>query len=236
MAATLGLTAVLCASAVKLFHAVGQPHVLAAAQAFQEARLRPLLAAIGPLDSLTRETLELARLHDLHGKGPATIELVYADGEPAGLLLTARAEKGYAGPIRLLIGVRVDGTLSGIRVLEHSETPGLGDRIEPGKSDWLARFKGRSLADPDRAAWAIARDGGRFDQLTGASITSRAVVRALRDTLVYVDERLEALFAAATVDTDWSLNAITRMAATGRPTRGAHGPAGADTCPVRGEC
>ncbi len=199
-AATLGLATAICMGAVSVFHHVGEPYVLAAARAHEEARLRPLLEALGPLDRLTRDTLELMPPHGLPGSGPASLTRVYVDGEPAALLLRVTAEKGYHGPIRLLIGLQVDGTMIGIQVLDHSETPGLGDQIEPEKSDWLARFVGRSLASPGRAAWGIVRDGGAFDQITGASITSRAVVRAVRDTLVYVDERLESLVAAPAED------------------------------------
>lgn len=91
----------------------------------------------------------------------------------------------------------IEGTLTGVQVLEHAEAPGLGDRIEPEKSDWLAAFRGRSVASPAHAYWSITRDGGAFDQMTGASITSPAVVRPLRDTPIYAAQPGTVLRSAA---------------------------------------
>ncbi len=88
------------------------------------------------------------------------------------------------------------GVVTGVRILKHRETPGLGDKIEPTRSDWIHQFAGRSLVDPETSRWAIKYDGGDFDQLTGASITPRAVIGALRDTLVYFDAHRDDIFAA----------------------------------------
>ena len=96
----------------------------------------------------------------------------------------------------------MDGTVTSVRVLEHRETPGLGDLIESEKSDWLLQFDNSSLAEPDRAAWAIVRDGGDFDQLTGASITPRAIVKAVKETLLYFEANSDSLFATRTNDQD----------------------------------
>ena len=89
----------------------------------------------------------------------------------------------------------MDGSLTGIHVLEHRETPGLGDLVETSKTDWSRQFQGRSVGDPVAAGWAIRRDGGTFDQLTGASVTPRAIVKAVYETLEYFAEHREALFA-----------------------------------------
>ena len=93
------------------------------------------------------------------------------------------APQGYNGPIELLVGIRSDGTISRVRVLRHRETPGLGDVIEPEKSEWIRQFEGRSLGDP--STWALSLDGGSFDSITGATITPRAVVSAIESTLRY---------------------------------------------------
>ena len=105
---------------------------------------------------------------------------------------------GYrsGGSIRILVGIDVDGVVTGVRILQHRETPGLGDKIDSTRSDWVHQFAGRSLLDPVTTSWAIKRDGGDFDQLTGASITPRAVIGALRDTLEYFDAHREEIFAA----------------------------------------
>lgn len=196
----LGTTATVCIGLVTAVHHYSQPRILAAAAAFREASLLPLLGALRSSQGLTHDVLELAPPHGLPAPGPATIDRFYTDGQPAALVLEVTIAKGYAGPIRLRLGIAVDGTLTGVQVLGHAETPGLGDQIEPEKSDWLMQLVGRSLTDPPRAAWAIARDGGEFDQITGASITSRAVVHAVRDALQAVQADWATLFAAPVVD------------------------------------
>ena len=122
---------------------------------------------------------------------------VRRDGAIRAVVLTPVAPDGYNGRIRLLVGVRADGRISGVRVLSHRETPGLGDAIELERSDWIRGFRGKSLGDPPAEKWAVKRDGGAFDQLTGATITPRAVVAAVRRTLEYVARHHEELFETA---------------------------------------
>lgn len=102
---------------------------------------------------------------------------------------------GYGGAIEVLMGVDPDGTLIGARVLSHAETPGLGDKIETAKSAWVLDFTGRSLSNTAPAAWALKRDGGAFDQFSGASITPRAVVGAVHRGLEFFDRNRAALTA-----------------------------------------
>lgn len=91
--------------------------------------------------------------------------------------------RGYAGPIVCIMGVARDGRLLGVRVLRHTETPGLGDKIEPAKDPWIDEFEGKSLGAPQAGKWAVKKDGGEFDQFAGATITPRAVVRAVKGGL-----------------------------------------------------
>ncbi len=114
---------------------------------------------------------------------------------PVTAILTVIAPDGYVGSIRLLVGIRADGTISGVRALEHRETPGLGDNIELGRSDWIRLFDDRSIEDPAPAAWLTRRDGGDFDQISGATVTSRAVIAAVRDSLIYFAENRDMLFS-----------------------------------------
>ncbi len=115
-------------------------------------------------------------------------------GEPAAAVITAVARQGFNGPIRLLVAIGADGRLLAVRAVAHGETPGLGDRIDAAKSDWIDRFAGRSIADPVADDWEVRRDGGEFDQLTGATVTSRAVVTAVRDALLYFEQHREDIF------------------------------------------
>jgi electron transport complex protein RnfG len=116
-------------------------------------------------------------------------------GAAVALVMSAVAPDGYSGKIRLLVGVQADDTLSGVRVVAHRETPGLGDAIDEQRSDWIYGFDGKSLDYPPLAKWAVKKDGGHFDQLTGATITPRAIVRAVRQSLLYYRANREALYS-----------------------------------------
>jgi len=117
-------------------------------------------------------------------------------GQPVAVVMNAVAPDGYNGAIALLVGINYDGVVAGVRVVAQRETPGLGDGIDEERSDWIYGFNGRSLNDPPSAGWAVKKDGGVFDQFTGATITPRAVVKAVHATLLYYRDHRAALFAA----------------------------------------
>ena len=162
---------------------------------FLERSLAPALGGLYYDSDLSKSAITIEPPHELPGSGPITVYRVYRADEPVAALFVVTARDGYSGPIQLLVGVEAGGEVSAVRVLRHQETPGLGDKIESSKSDWLEQFPGRSLGDPARENWAIRRDGGEFDQLTGASITPRAVVKAVRETLIYFESHADAVFA-----------------------------------------
>jgi len=119
-------------------------------------------------------------------------------GEPVAAIFRVTTLEGYSGGITLLVGVNYkDKHLTGVRVIEHQETPGLGDKIEVKKSDWILGFKGKFLTTPDVPSWAVKRDGGEFDQFTGATITPRAVVGLVEHVLMYANTHLQQLFLDA---------------------------------------
>jgi electron transport complex protein RnfG len=120
-------------------------------------------------------------------------------GQPSAVILESTAPDGYSGDIKLLVGVRVDGTITGVRVLTHKETPGLGDYIETAHGDWILNFDGQSLAKTADADWKVKKDGGSFDYMAGATITPRAVVKAVHKTLQYWEAHRDELFAAPAV-------------------------------------
>jgi electron transport complex protein RnfG len=102
---------------------------------------------------------------------------------PTGLIYSPVTADGYSGDILLTIAINENNQVTGVRVLQHKETPGLGDKIETRRSDWIKSFDGTSLTSPRAEKWAVKRDGGDFDQFTGATITPRAVVKAVKNTL-----------------------------------------------------
>ena len=116
------------------------------------------------------------------------------NGDVIGVILPTTARDGYSGDIRALVGIRRDGTVAGIRVVAHRETPGLGDKVDIRKSDWVTDFNQRSLADPALPGWNVKKDGGVFDQFTGATVTPRAVILATRRALEYANLHTASLF------------------------------------------
>lgn len=115
-------------------------------------------------------------------------------GEPVAVVFNSIAPNGYSGKIHLLVGVYFDGSVAGVRAIKHAETPGLGDAIEIQKSPWVLDFDGKSLDNPVAARWSVERDGGDFDQFTGATITPRAVIQAVKKTLLYYEKNADNLF------------------------------------------
>lgn len=197
---TLAIIAAACAAMVALTWQLTAERIEANKKEWLERSLQPALAGVFFDSPVTESTLTLPQPHGLPGSEAAIVYRVYAQDEPVAALFVVSARDGYAGPIRLLVGVAMDGTVTGVRVLEHRETPGLGDRIETTKSDWVLQFDGQSIGDPTLAQWKIKGDGGAFDQLTGASITPRAIVKAVKETLIYFDANRDALFAAPADD------------------------------------
>lgn len=117
-----------------------------------------------------------------------------------GYALETVAPDGYSGAIRLIVGTDAKGAVSAVRVLAHKETPGLGDKIELKKSDWINSFVGKFLSHDNEANWAVKKDGGEFDAFTGATITPRAVVKAVKNLLLLQQEHPELLRDAPACD------------------------------------
>jgi len=126
---------------------------------------------------------------------PVTIYRARFCGQPVAAILTQVAPDAYNGSIRLLVGINYEGSLVGVRVVSHQETPGLGNQIEMRRSNWILSFNGYSLKNPDEAGWKVKRDGGIFDQFTGATITPRAVVKAVYKSLQFYQQYRDEVFA-----------------------------------------
>ena len=123
------------------------------------------------------------------------VYLAKKQNQPVAAIFLVTTTKGYAGTIQLLVAVNQDQTLSGVRVVKHKETPGLGDKIEIDKSNWITSFDGKSLSSPSQARWSVKKDGGEFDQFTGATITPRAVVGLVKEVLDWSQLNFNDLFS-----------------------------------------
>ncbi len=145
-------------------------------------------------NDIADDRILLPHPYKLGSSEPVTAWRARKNGDPVAVIFKTIAPEGYNGAIHLLVGIYVDGSLAGVRVIKHNETPGLGDGIEIRKSDWIRQFDGKSLSHPPAEQWKVRRDGGAFDQMTGATITPRAIVKAVRNALAYYDEHKEELF------------------------------------------
>lgn len=125
---------------------------------------------------------------------PAVIHRARLDGEPVALIFDVTTPRGYSGTIRLLVALDPSGTVKGARVLSHRETPGLGDKIEAQRSEWIHQFAGRSLDNPLPQRWTSSRRGGDFDTLTAATVTSDAVIDAVRRVLLEAEDEDQGLW------------------------------------------
>jgi electron transport complex protein RnfG len=196
-AGLLGLCALLSAALLAGTHALTRDRIAAEQLAAQRAALSIVLPAASYDNDPLNDRIAVHASAWLGADDAMTVWRARRGGAPAGLILDAVAPDGYAGPIRLLIGIDADGRVAGVRIVEHRETPGLGDWIEKTRSDWIDSFTGRSLDDPARDRWKVQRDGGEFDQFAGATVTPRAVVQAVRRALDYVARHGDELYAAA---------------------------------------
>ncbi|MBB1385302.1 electron transport complex subunit RsxG [Pseudoalteromonas sp. SG45-5] len=131
--------------------------------------------------------------------GPYANQIIYRarkNNKPVALVVRHVTPSGYSGDINLLTAVLSDGTIAGVRSTKHEETPGLGDKVEVKKSSWITTFKSLTVQSENDARWAVKKDGGQFDQFTGATITPRAVVGSVKNAVLFAQSEFDVIFAA----------------------------------------
>lgn len=160
------------------------------------ARLR-VLDTVMPLpynNNLYDDEIQIENSGIVAGNLPLDVFRARHDGKPLGIVIMPVYAKGYSGNIELIIGIDVDGKLLAVRTLKHRESRGLGDQIDYTKSDWIGLFTGLSLANPPVSDWAVTADGGKIDQISGATVTSRGVVTAVRKSLEFYRANRDKLY------------------------------------------
>ncbi|WP_306603998.1 electron transport complex subunit RsxG [Azonexus sp.] len=179
----LGVVALLASAALAVVSDATSPAIAAAeAKDLRDSLSEVLPAGMADNDFL-KDTVDLEQ-----GGKTITVYRARQAGEIKAALFKV-AERGYSGEIQVLMAVDMDGRTLGVRVLKHTETPGLGDKIEAKKDDWVLDFNGKSLTDPTEDKWAVKKDNGVFDQFAGATITPRAVVKAVKGGLSFFAAR-----------------------------------------------
>ncbi|NCB56733.1 MAG: electron transport complex subunit RsxG [Gammaproteobacteria bacterium] len=173
----LGLFALFVCGAVAAFSAVTKESIIARSIEDTQRQLVQVLPESLYDNMPSQEEITLT----LDGK-PVHFFRARKGGAGSGVALFAETS-GYSGVIRILLGIDANGSLTGVRVLSHTETPGLGDAIDLNKSQWVLSFNGKSLQQPDEKGWHVKKDGGQFDSFTGATITPRAVVKGVHEAL-----------------------------------------------------
>lgn len=191
---TLGFTALMAE-----VYELTKPVLEATAQDAKRRLITEVLPADAYDNDLLDDRIELPAMPALGLAEPTLLYRARHHGEPAALVFETAALDGYSGEIRLIVAVRADGRLGAVRVTQHKETPGLGDYIDPKKdkdkaAPWITQFNGRSLDDTPADKWRVKKDGGIFDQHTGATISARAVTKATGRALGWALERADALY------------------------------------------
>ncbi|CAH6811628.1 MULTISPECIES: electron transport complex subunit RsxG [Vibrio] len=164
----------------------------------EQAQLLSVLNQVIPHDLHDNELFSsctLVQAEELGTEKAMPAYIAKINGEPSAIAIEAIAPDGYNGAIKVIVGMKIDGTILGTRVLSHQETPGLGDKIDLRVSDWILSFAGKQVTDSNLDRWKVRKDGGDFDQFTGATITPRAVVKSVKQAVQYVNQNNQALLA-----------------------------------------
>ena len=172
-----------------------QPSIERSQQAAKLAQLNQVLPHLLYDNDLIASQRSVPPDSQLGTQQPSAMWVARRGDTVTAVVLEAVAPEGYSGNINFLIGIDLNGGVTGVRVTSHRETPGLGDYIDRQKSPWIEQFIGKSISQPANKLWGVAKDGGAFDARAGATITPRAVVKAVHSTLEYFVRNRKAIIA-----------------------------------------
>ncbi|TYL47424.1 electron transport complex subunit RsxG [Marinomonas sp. IMCC 4694] len=191
----LAIFAVLTAGLIAITHQLTDHTIKNNILDAQIAAFNEILPADLYDNDLTTDTAILPADPLLGSETDIKIHIARKNGAVTGIIFETIAPRGYNGNLDMLVAIDKTGVVTGSRVISHKETPGLGDKVDLKKSNWILSFANTSLDQPNLKGWAVKKDGGEFDQFTGATITPRAVVRAVKNTLTYFDQHKDTLLA-----------------------------------------
>lgn len=195
---TLALFAIACTAIVGLVNELTKDKIVAQAQLQLLTTLHSIIEPARYNNNITQDCVSLNSPSLKFTSNNKTEQVAYIarnNHTPIAVAITSTAPDGYNGNIDFILAINMDNSVSGVRVLKHQETPGLGDKIEIRKSNWVTTFNNKKLLTETDNRWAVAKDGGMFDQFTGATITPRAMVKAIKKTLIFFQENKAQLLA-----------------------------------------
>jgi len=191
----LGLFAVICTGAIALINVITKPLILKQEQIALQNNINELLTSDRYDNDIIGTCFLVVDENLLGNDAPKQVYVATKNQQPVAALIQTSTLTGYSGEIKLLVGIDYDGKVTGVRVNSHTETPGLGDKIQTNKSDWILSFDGQSYQASEDKIWEVKKDGGNFDAFTGATITPRAVIYAVKDALIYFQNNKQQLFS-----------------------------------------
>ncbi|TQV71632.1 electron transport complex subunit RsxG [Aliikangiella marina] len=192
--AILALFALVSTGLIAVTHLITKDKIAEEIEAALARRLNDIIPAEAYDNDVYHDCMRVKSDELLGSQDHQNVYRMRKENEDYAVFMTSVAPDGYAGKIKLVVGIYQDGTIAGVRVTEHQETPGLGDKIEIEKSSWIKSFDAKSLTNTPIEQWKVTKDGGEFDALTGATITPRAIVKAVKNTLVFYERSREELF------------------------------------------
>lgn len=194
----LGLFALVSTGLIAFTHLVTKDKIAEEIEAALARRLNEIIPANEYDNDVYRDCKSVVSLDFLGSNDSQKVYRMRNSSNDYAVFMTSVAPDGYAGSIKLVVGIYENGTIAGVRVTEHQETPGLGDKIDIEKSQWITGFNNKSLKNTSEEQWNVTKDGGQFDAFTGATITPRAIVKAVKNTLIYYTENQQNLFTKET--------------------------------------
>jgi electron transport complex protein RnfG len=196
-AVLLALFATICTGAIAIINLVTKPLILEQQQAALQKSINELIAPDRYDNDIIKSCFMVVDETLLGDNKPKQVYIATKNDLPVAAMIQTSTFKGYSGEIKLLVGIDYTGKLTGVRVNSHTETPGLGDKIQTNKSDWILSFNGQRYQASEDEMWEVEKEGGKFDAFTGATITPRAVIYAVKDVLIYFQQHKETLFSTS---------------------------------------
>lgn len=192
----LMLVVAICLTALLITRHLTQVRIMRNERAWLEAQINVLLPTSLHDNNLLDDQASISAPTDLTPTGRLFAYRARLKGNPTGAVIHTITSEGYNGPIELLIGVDYAGTIQGVHILSHHETPSMGDAFAQPGSTWLDKFKHRSLNNPDTRGWNVRKDGGEFEQFTSATITPRAIIHAVQRTLDFYNRNKDTIYSS----------------------------------------